>query len=181
MQRDRERERTHQMIISTNPNCISVMGNLFPGYCTHKMPVKMTSCSSLFIVCQYPMDRIGWDYKAKDDFPPVLTATLFCVLWTLNANLLLWQFYSPGYNDKSVIKVWKIVEHSLKPKPQLVLLSYPFYGFESSDQLGLSWGKKSLQWKMTSWGCSRLQLFLATKGRVGGENSLAQHTVSIGC
>lgn len=65
---DIEREPT-KVIISVNHNCISVMDNP-SGYYTHKMPIKMTSCSSIFIVCQRPMDQIGWVYKARNDSPP---------------------------------------------------------------------------------------------------------------
>ena len=77
------------MIISIKHDCISVIGNPFAGYCAHKVPIKMTSCSSVFMVCQYPMDQIGRVYKAGDGFPsPLPTAIVFSVLWTLNAALL---------------------------------------------------------------------------------------------
>lgn len=100
---------------------------------------------------------------------PLPPSNCYCFLCPLDSECCTapLTILQPRVHDESVIKVWMVVEDSLKPKPQPFFLSHSFYSFESSDQLGLSWGENSLQWKWHLGGYSSLQLSLATKGWVG--------------
>lgn len=67
-QEDTEKELS-RVIVSINHDCTSGMGCPSPGYYTHKVPIKMTSCSSTFIVCHCPMDQVGFTSQEMIFFP----------------------------------------------------------------------------------------------------------------
>lgn len=69
MQQEYRDKELSRVIISINHDCISGMGSTSLGYYTHKVPIKMTSCSSTFIVCHCPMDQVGFTSQEMVFFP----------------------------------------------------------------------------------------------------------------